>query len=150
MKLYLDANIYYNLWKDEVVKGIIPAGLYAEQLFERLERDSGLVLVVSDFLADIISYNNRSFGELFKKLMSKLKALNILEFVRLEYGMRQRASRLVLRYRRRYPTLDFEDIVHLLLAKKSGAILVTRDEELIAVAHEEKVQAGYPENVVKL
>jgi|GEM_PF-2068689 len=147
MKLYLDANIYYNLWKDEFI-GIVPAGFYAEKLLEEILYGEHL-LVVSDFLIKLIRHNSEVFGRLLDELLAKFKELGKLEFIRFDEEIGKRASNLLKKYRGRYE-VDWEDLVNLSLAEKAGASFASRDEELILLAKEEGISAGHPEQLIKL
>ena len=147
-KIYLDACIYYNLWKNEVIRKVIPAGLYAELLFEKIEKED-FVLVVSDFLVKLIDYNNTLFGELLKEIISKYKKYDKLEIVYFDETISKNANQLLQKYKNKYTKVDWEDLVKFLLAQKAEAVLVTRDEELLALANEEGVKAVYPDDIVK-
>jgi len=147
-KLYLDACIYYNLWKNEIIKKVIPAGLYAELLFEMIKNED-YTLVVSDFLIGLIEYNNTLFGNLLKETVSKYRQYNKLELVYFDESISKNANQLLQKYKHKYPKVDWEDLVNFLLAKQAGAVLVTRDEELRALANEEGATAVYPEDITK-
>jgi predicted nucleic acid-binding protein len=147
-KVYLDANIYYNLWKDEIIRKVIPAGLYAELLFEKIKNED-FVLVVSDFLINLIDHNNTLFGNLLKEKISLYKQYNKVELVHFEEFISKNANQLLQKYKHKYPKVDWEDLVNFLLAKQAGAVLITRDEELLALANEEGETAVYPEDILK-
>ncbi|MDD5181685.1 MAG: PIN domain-containing protein [Candidatus Nanoarchaeia archaeon] len=147
-KLYLDANIYYNFWKDETVKKVIPAGLRAEELFNKIKEED-CILVVSDFLVKLVQHNSKLFGALLDEKLAEYKTLGKLELINVDAEVIAKAEALLKKYRYKYETVDWEDLVNFLLAKKAGALLVTRDEELRALANEEGVTAVYPEDVLK-
>lgn len=45
-------------------------------------------------------------------------------------------------------TISFYDLVHIMIAKRIGAILITRDRQLLKVAEENGIIARKPENIL--
>jgi len=141
MNFYVDTCIYLNLWLKEKSKQDLPLWRYAKEFFESVE-NSGLKIYYSGIILKELSYilTKEEFNKkrvvfnspIFEKLILSKEELNLARYIESE-----------LKYE-----ISFYDIIHLLLAKKSNSILITRDRKLLYIAKNYSVTAKRPENIL--
>ncbi len=138
MRFYVDTCIYLNLWQKEVGRNReLPFWKSAKDFFEKCEAEnhkifySGFVLKELKHILDEDEFNLKS--ELLKSKFSKVEASES------DYN-EARKLESELNYE-----IGFFDCFHVVLTKKIGAILVTRDILLIKKARE-YIQAATPES----
>ena len=140
---YVDTCIYLNLWqKESDAKQGIPFWQLAKDFFDKYDNDettfyySGFVLKELKYILSEEEFNKKQmlfrFSPNFKKL--------ILSTDELEQARKIEAA---LDYE-----ISFYDIIHMLLAKKANAILVTRDNKLLDAARKYNVAASRPEELL--
>ena len=117
-KLYVDSNIWLDYWLDRTVN-ITPIGCFAERMLERAT-DCEFTLIVSDFILKEIESNMKTSAETNMSAFRKIGKLNI---IRVDGSTFQNAKELASKR-----DIPIHDAVHALMAKKIGAILVTRDK----------------------
>ena len=135
MKFYVDTCVYLNLWKRE--ESILPFWKLAKDFFEKHNDAtfyySGFVLKELKFILseDVFERKRKLFihSPNFQRMFLSDK----------EYGEAQRLDKQL--------GVGFFDIIHLLLAKKSNSVLVTRDNELLRASKKFFVKAGKPEEL---
>jgi len=127
MAFYVDSCIYLNLWKMEVRNGVAFWKL-AKDFFERVQR-AGEIIYISPFVMKELSFkfdtNTLQYG------LEEIRRSSIFENID--------ASRDDYKEARRLESasgfeISFFDCMHVALAKRIGAILVTRDNKLIDFA----------------
>jgi predicted nucleic acid-binding protein len=144
MKYYIDTSIWLNLFKREgdETKGT-PYWKIAEDFLKRavdLEYDE----IVYSFvvLRELeIKLNKKEYEKRKKEIMEERK------FIRIDVLQEDKdfARELESRY-------DFEvsfyDMIHLAIAKRVSATIVTRDRQLIMICKENHVKAKRPEDIL--
>ncbi|MGV8162824.1 MAG: PIN domain-containing protein [Candidatus Nanoarchaeia archaeon] len=139
-KFYVDTCIYLNLWKKEenLVEGK-PVWRIAKEFFEKNEEDS--VFFYSGFILKELVYKMTE-EEYNKKRIMFESTPNFRKLIVFNKNISEaREIESELNYE-----ISFFDIIHLLLSKREGAILVTRDKKLLEVAQGIGISAGKPEN----
>jgi predicted nucleic acid-binding protein len=120
-KAYIDSNVFLDFWLGRKT-GFHPVGEYAREFFRRaLECEFELAI------SDISLYelrDNTPYKRLVEDFVSDFQAKRKLAVLKVSPGIRQAASKLA-----RERARSFNDCVHLLLAKQTRAVLVTRDSD---------------------
>ena len=126
---YVDTCIYLNLWQEEGdEKSGIPYWKSAKDFFEKYDNDdstiyySGFLLKELKFILGDQEFNQKH--QLFRQ-SPNFEKIFISDN---EYGQ-ARSIEYELNY-----GISFFDIIHMLLAKKSDSILITRDKKLLNTA----------------
>ncbi len=140
---YVDSCIYLNLWQEEVDERTgVAYWKFAKEFFDRVE-DENSVIYYSGFLLKELKYiltedefNNKK--ELFENTLS-FKRIVLLR----DEFQEARKIELEIEFE-----ISFYDIIHMLLARKSNSILVTRDNKLLEIAKRYSVNAKKPEEVL--
>src|SRR3989344_2414934 len=138
---YPDSCIYLNLWKKEVDEFGNPLWKFAKDFFEKAEGEgsiiyySGFLLKELMFILSTEEYLNKR--ELFESSPNFKKVILSKE----EYD-------LVRKIKDENAQISFYDIIHMLLAKKTGSILITRDKLLIEISKIFSVEARKPEEIL--
>jgi predicted nucleic acid-binding protein len=139
---YVDSCVYINLWQKEVSKTGKPLWKLALDFFEYAEKEKeviyvsgfvmkelGFVLEASEFEKKKDIFNNKTR---FRKLIALPEDYDNARKLESETGFE----------------ISFFDCMHVILAKKIGATLITRDGNLIKVASLHCAVAR-PEDVVR-
>ncbi len=141
-KFYVDTCIYFNLWQKEVEKKTgLKLWKLAQRFFEKAEEKS-FTICYSGFILKELSYILTS-EEFHKKRVMFESSPNFLRLT-LSREEFEEARRIEQDIRSK---ISFFDIIHILLAKKSNSVLVTRDKKLIETAKECKATAKKPEEL---
>jgi len=139
---YVDSCIYLNLWKKESNKTGIPLWIFARDFFEKA-RIKRSVIFYSGYLLKELSFkiNKDIFIKKLKmfEYSSNFKRVNLS---REEYELARKIDR------KTGDEIGFFDIIHLLLAKKTGSVLITRDNKLIKFAKKYFVKSKKPEELI--
>lgn len=127
MAYYVDSCIYLNLWQKEVSPAGQPLWKFALDFFEHVEKKREPILF-SGFVLKELAF---VFGEEFAKkkclFQNKARFQRIVAFQE-DYGAARKLESAA------QFTLSFFDCMHIVLAKKTSATLVTRDRTLIDIA----------------
>ena len=140
---YVDTCIYLNLWKKE--RGVVfgkPVWSIARDFFAYVSNIDGTIYY-SGFLLKELYYK---LGE--DEFTRKKKAIeSSSNFIRANLNEKEYelAGQIM---KRAEPEISFFDIVHLVLARKVGAIFITRDKQLLSLAKRFKVVAKKPEEII--
>ncbi len=133
MKYYVDTCVYLNVIYDEKDRAGRKLGLLAERFFAKIPSEdilsSGVVLNELESLLP---------PERFSPLLAFFSQTTNVRVTRTDT---ERA--MWLQYR--HPEISYGDALHLSLAKRLSAVLITRDKALLLVANEEGCAAGPPE-----
>ncbi len=137
---YVDTCIYLNLWTKEVDEHGNKLWEFAKDFFEKIETEesiiyySGFLLKELLFLLSTEEYLQKR--ELFDSSPNFKKAILSKE----EYELAKKISK-------ENKAISFYDVIHMLLAKKTNSVLVTRDRLLIQLAKNYSVTAKKPEEL---
>jgi len=136
---YVDACIYLNLWQNEVDRKGNKLGGFAKDFFEKIENEnsiiyySGFILKELMFLLSVEEYLQK------RELFDSSPNFKKITLSKEEYELAKKMHRA--------EGLSFYDVIHMLLAKKTNSILVTRDKILIQFAKNYSVIAKTPEEL---
>jgi len=139
---YPDSCIYLNLWKKEVDEFGNPLWKFAKDFFEKAEGEgsiihySGFLLKELMFILSTEEYLQKR--ELFESSLNFQKVILSKEEYNLANKIREDANN----------EISFFDAIHMLLAKKTNSILVTRDRLLIKAAKKNFVLVRRPEEIL--
>lgn len=139
-RYYVDTCIYLNLWQKEVVRGL-EVWRFAQEFFERT-RELNALIFYSGFLLKELSYilTPEEF-ERKRDIFISSSRFQKITLTREEYSEAQLIEKELKH------TISFFDIIHMLLARKTHSILVTRDGKLISVCKNHGVVASTPEHL---
>jgi hypothetical protein len=134
--------IYLNLWKKEVDEQGNLLWEFAEKSFKKAESENSIIYYLGYLLKEIMFI----FDE--KQFIDKLELFNYSpRFIRVtlnkeEYEEAQRLKNMI------NSNINFFDILHILLARKTNSVIVTRDRELMEFAKRINVQTKEPEDIL--
>ena len=138
-KFYVDACIYINHWQSEIETGT------GRPLWELAQAFFGKYLdatfYFSGFLLRELEFNLTK--KEFEQHKEVFRQKNFRKLI-MSSGEWEEARRMewALKF-----SVSFYDLIHLLLARKAEAILVTRDRRLIGAARQYSVDARRPEDL---
>ena len=139
---YVDACIYLNLWQKEGDERLgVPYWKIAMNFFSKFD-DGSAIIYYSGFLLKELKFvmTEEEFNEKsglfssspnFRKLCLSAEELSLARKIESELGYE----------------ISFYDIIHMLLAKRSGSALITRDKKLLEIAYRYGVIAKRPEDL---
>lgn len=138
---YVDSCVYLNLWQKEKSKLGRPLWKFAKNFFEKVEREDSLIYY-SGFLLKELSFilTENEFAQ--KRLM--LEASFNFKKIKLTLNEYELARKIEVKNK----NIGFYDIIHMLLAKKTKSILITRDKEFLKLAKKFKINAKKPEEIL--
>ena len=135
---YIDTCIYINLWHKEGNESLgVP---YWQLALNFLNKYSNSKIYFSGFVLKELKYilSDEEFKE-------KRKVFYKINFCKLES-----TSEDISQARKIESEINFEisfyDIIHMLLAKRSNSILITRDKKLLLICKKYNILAGKPED----
>ena len=139
---YVDTCIYLNLWQKEVEKKTgIKLWKIAQRFFEKTE-EKGVIVYYSGFILKELSYILTK-EEFYKKKLLLESSPNFSRVVlsKEEFKEAQRIEKEIK------SKISFFDIIHIILARKSNSILVTRDKMMTEIARQYKIETRKPEEL---
>ena len=135
---YIDTCIYLNLWKKEVDGYGNKLWEFAKNFFEKIEGENSIIYYSGYLLKELMFV----FDE--NKFIDKLELFNFspnfkrVNLIKEEYE-------IVKRIKKENREISFYDIIHMLLAKQTNSILITRDNALIKLAKKHQIIVKKPE-----
>ena len=125
MKIYLDTNIYIDYWDDRK-DARLPLGEFAHTLLKRT-LSCEFTIVYSDLVVNELSRHCAlTDGEVFQYFFKELEQNGKLKFIR---GY----SREVAEQLANMHNVPLADAIHILLAKQSNSLLVSRDKHFLSI-----------------
>ncbi len=140
---YVDTCIYLNLWQKE--RGVIfgkPFWFIAKEFFEFAKKTDSTIYY-SGYLLKEISFLLKP--EVFADKLKLFIYSSNFKRISLDKSEFELAQKIEVDNKF---TIGFYDILHMLLAKKTGSVLITRDKKLLKMASKYKVIAKKPEEVI--
>ena len=140
---YADACIYLNLWKMEGNEKFgAPYWQIAKDFFEKFSSKDSFIYY-SNFLIKELSF------ALTKEQFDKKKLLfcDSKNFRKVHISQEEISMARKIESELDYSP-SFYDILHMLLAKKSNSILVTRDKNLLDASKKYNIEAKRPEELL--
>lgn len=138
---YVDSCIYLNLWQKEVDEHGNLLWKFAEEFFKKAEDENSIIYYSGFLLKELMfklsteEYLNKR--ELFESSPDYKKVILSKEEYDLAGKIKQQNAQI-----------SFYDIIHMLLAKKTSSILITRDILLTEIARIFSVEAIKPEEIL--
>ena len=138
---YVDTCVYLNIWQKEVANSIELWKL-AKEFFDKIE-ERGNIIYYSGFILKELMYilSEEEYyqkRELFNGSSNFIKAtLNEAEY--------EEARKIEMDLKGK---IGFYDIMHMLLARKTHSVLITRDKKLIETSNKFNVKVKRPEEVL--
>jgi len=138
---YVDSCIYLNLWKKESDDSGNLLWKFAKEFFEKAE-DEGSIIYYSGFLLKELMFilsTERYLDE--RGRLESSPNFNKIILSKEEYSLAKRIKKGNV-------NISFYDVIHMLIAKKTNSILVTRDKGLIEFAKRFSVKSKKPEEIL--
>ncbi|MBI4116542.1 PIN domain-containing protein [Candidatus Pacearchaeota archaeon] len=139
-RYYVDTCIYLNLWQKEEVKGM-KLWKYAKDFFEEIDEKDSVVYYSGFVLEELMNILSKEKFEservLFEFSPNFKKAF-------LSEDELQKARQIEKDTENK---ISFFDIIHMLLAKKTNSVLITRDRKLIQISERYGIEAKRPEEL---
>lgn len=135
---YVYSCIYLNLWKKEVDEKGNPLWKFAKEFFEKAEDENSIVYYSGYLLKELMFV----FDE--KRFIDKLELFNFSpNFKRV--NLTKEEYEIAKKIKKENIEISFYDIIHMLLAKQTNSVLITRDNFLIDLAKRYRVGVKRPE-----
>lgn len=138
---YVDSCIYLNLWKKEVDESGNILWKSAKDFFEKIENENSIIYYSGFLLKELMFIlNNEDYlnkRELFDNSPNFKKVILSQE----EYDLARKIKNYNL-------DISLYDIIHMLLAKKTSSILITRDKSLMRIAKKYSIRVKKPEEIL--
>jgi predicted nucleic acid-binding protein len=140
--VYVDTNIFLNVWFEEMLK-FSPAFYYSRRILD-LILECRFRLVVSDLTVKELSRKTGLTRELIvQEYLRPFEIVGKLTVVEATVEMIQDANAMSHKY-----GLHGADSFHVLVAKREGCVLVTRDTELRTTAKKVGIKVALPEELI--
>ena len=141
-KLYLDANIFLNIWFEEMLR-LSPAFYYARRLLDAI-LECKFLLIISDLtVKELSKKTGLSRDVIIQEYLKPYEMVGKLTIIETTKEMVKEAEMNSQRY-----GLHASDALHALIAKREECTLVTRDEELRTKGRRIGVRTALPEELV--
>lgn len=142
-RFYVDSCIYLNLWQKEGNENLgKPYWEIAKEFFEKVETEnsivyySGYLLKELSFVLEKGLFNKKlqmfNFSPNFKRINLSITEYNLARKIEKETNYE----------------ISFYDIIHMLLAKKTKSLFITRDNKLIDISKKYNIIAKRPEELL--
>ncbi len=138
---YVDSCVYLNLWQKEENNGV-QFWVFAERFFEKCELDNSEIYYSGFLLKELSFILTEEEFDAKKELFCSLPTFKKITLSREEFEQARK-----IESKERYE-ISFYDIIHMLLAKKTKSILVSRDMKLLQTAKKYEVEAKKPEELL--
>jgi len=135
---YVDTCIYLNLWKKEVDGNGNKLWEFAKNFFEKIENENSMIYYSGYLLKELMFV----FDE--NKFIDKLELFNFSPNFR-RVNLTKEEYEIAKRIKKENREISFYDIIHMLLAKKTNSVLITRDKKLIEISKTYNIIAKTPE-----
>ena len=138
---YVDTCIYLNIWQKEVVNSVELWKL-SKEFFDKIEERENMIYY-SGFILKELMYllSENEFKQ--KREMFSSNPRFIKEILTSEEYEEAREIEIKIK-----DEISFYDIIHILLAKKTKSILITRDKKLIETPKSLGVDVKKPEEIL--
>jgi predicted nucleic acid-binding protein len=137
---YVDTCIYLNLWWKEEI-GSLKVWRYAKDFLENAESNHNIIYYSGYILKELLHKLSKEEFDIKKEMFEFTNNYKKITMNEEEYEKARKIEKEI------GVEISFFDIIHMLLAKKTNSILVTRDNKLIKVAEKYGVKALKPEQL---
>ncbi|MFA5174156.1 MAG: PIN domain-containing protein [Candidatus Pacearchaeota archaeon] len=141
-RFYVDSCIYLNLWQKEISNTGIPFWKIAKEFFEKLEDENAVVYHSGYLLKELSFILNK---EEFTKKKKMFESSPNFRRVMLSDKEFELAREIEIKVNKQ---ISFYEIIHMILARKTNSILITRDKMLLQISKRFKVVAMKPEDLL--
>ncbi len=138
---YVDSCIYLNLWQKEFVNGVALWEL-AKEFFDKVEEREDIIYYSGFILKEIMYILSENEFKQKRELFNSNPRF-IKEVLTSKEYQDAREIEIRISYE-----ISFYDIMHILLARKTNSILITRDKKLIEISKKLGVEAKKPEEIL--
>jgi len=135
---YVDTCIYLNLWKKEIDEEK-DLGELAKNFFEKIENEDSVIYYSGFLLKELLFLLSTEEYLQKRELFDSSPNFKKIILTREEHKLSSKISK--------DKGVSLYDAIHMLLAKKTNSILVTRDKELIQLAENYSVEVKRPEEL---
>lgn len=139
---YVDTCVYLNLWKKETDEKNRPLWKFAKDFLD-IAFQNKTKIVYSGFILKELLFILSTEEYLSKKEIFEDNKL----FEKAILSEKEYSTAIEMKNKNKFNCSLF-DIIHTLIAKKTNAILITRDEDLIVFARSLSVTAKKPEEII--
>ncbi len=140
---YVDTCVYLNLWQKEGNKKFgVPYWKIAEDFFEKFDNEENIFYYSGFVLKELKFILPKEVFEKKRELFESSPNFKKVGLSSEEFNNARKIER-GLNYE-----FGFFDIIHMLIAIKTGSILVTRDKGLLELAKKYKLEPKKPEEVL--
>lgn len=139
-KYYVDSCIWLNLFKKEgdPTKGV-PYWKLAKDFIEKVEEQNEKIVVSTIVLKELYFTTKDKFSKI-QEFFKESQYIEIAKTTHEDYA-------LARKWEQEHKTLSFYDYLHVAIAKRLDASLITRDEDLIEFA-KSHVEVFKPEDLI--
>lgn len=123
VKYYVDTCIWIDYLDDRIGEDGQPLGLFAELFLEKVKSEKGTILLSDVFFREL---ENRK-GEEASSIVFMIQAFYLTETVYFLSEEKMSAKRIAVERSDDKMKISTNDVLHALIAKRYGAILVSRD-----------------------
>lgn len=140
---YIDSCIYLNIWQKEVSTSGVEFWRFAKEFFDKIEENNKTVFY-SGFILKELSYILNE-----KEFIQKRKVFDLSKhFKKVTLTSKELEEARGIEREIKYD-VSFYDIIHMILARKSHSILITRDKRLMNLARKHQIPVQLPEEAIK-
>lgn len=139
-RYYIDTCIYLNLWQKEEINGI-NLWEYAKDFLEKMDNNRFVIYYSGFILKELMHVLTK---EEFESKRILFESSPNFKKVFLSEDELQKARRIEKETKNK---ISFFDIIHMLLAKKTNSVLITRDRKLIQTSEKYGIEAKRPEEL---
>ena len=140
-RYYIDTCIYLNLWQKEEINGI-KLWKYAKNFLERIDKKSGMVYYSGFIFKELMHILAKEEFQKKKILFESSPNFKKVILSEREFQIARQIEKETK------SSVSFFDIIHMLLAKKTNSILITRDNKLIQISKKYGVEVKKPEELL--
>ena len=140
---YIDTCIYLNLWQKEVSFSGVKYWEIAKKLFDFIE-EKNIITYYSGFILNELKFilNKKDF-ENKKALFDNMPNFKKVVLEKYEFDEARKIENEA------NFEVSFYDIIHMILARKTNSVLITRGKRLMKIAKKYNVGISLPEDVIK-
>lgn len=135
---YVDTCIYLNLWKKEVDEDGHNLWEFAKDFFEKADDENSIIYYSGYLLKELMFVLDEDM------FINKLELFNFSPNFR-RINLTKEEYETAKKIKKEHKGISFYDIIHMLLAKKTDSVLITRDNLLINLAKKYHLIVKRPE-----
>ena len=138
---YVDSCVYLNLWKKEVDESGNLLWKSALDFFKKVEEENSTIYYSGYLLKELMFVLDE------KEFIDKLELFNYSSNFK-RVSLTKEEYEIAKKTKKENDEISLYDIIHMLLAKQTNSILITRDKLLIDLAKEHSINVKKPEEIL--